>query len=77
MSPPSEKHSVTLIAGTTNDNFYVTMNCGAKAEAARLGLQYDHAGPSNFDAGQQIPIVNSVRPSTRTPCSSLRPTPRR
>jgi ribose transport system substrate-binding protein len=51
---------VTLIVGTTNDNFYVTMNCGAKAEAARLGLKYDYTGPSKFDAGQQIPIVNSV-----------------
>ena len=54
------KYKVTLIAGTTNDNFYVTMNCGAKAEAAKLGLSYSFTGPAKFDASQQIPIVNSV-----------------
>lgn len=53
-------HSVTLIVGTTNDNFYVSMNCGAKAEAQKLGVKYKYTGPSKFDASQQIPIVNSV-----------------
>jgi len=57
---PAAKYSVTLIAGTTNDNFYVTMNCGAKAEAKKLGVSYSFTGPSKFDASQQIPIVNSV-----------------
>ncbi|MGH3447809.1 MAG: ABC transporter substrate-binding protein [Nocardioidaceae bacterium] len=55
-----QKYKVTLIVGTTNDNFYVTMNCGAKAEAAKLGVKYSYTGPSKFDASQQIPIVNSV-----------------
>jgi ribose transport system substrate-binding protein len=56
----AKQYSVTLIAGTTNDNFYVSMNCGAKAEAAKLGVSYSFTGPSKFDASQQIPIVNSV-----------------
>jgi ribose transport system substrate-binding protein len=56
----AKKYKVTLIAGTTNDNFYVTMNCGAKAEAAKVGVSYSFTGPSKFDASQQIPIVNSV-----------------
>ena len=56
----SKKLKITLIAGTTNDNFYVSMNCGAKAEAAKLGVDYSFTGPSKFDASQQIPIVNSV-----------------
>jgi ribose transport system substrate-binding protein len=56
----AKKYKVTLIAGTTNDNFYVTMNCGAKAEAAKAGVSYSFTGPSKFDASQQIPIVNSV-----------------
>ena len=49
-------HAVTLIVGTTNDNFYVSMNCGAKAEAQKLGVTYKYTGPSKFDASQQIPI---------------------
>jgi ribose transport system substrate-binding protein len=51
---------IALIAGTTADNFYATMNCGAKAEASRLGVSYSFAGPNHFDAQQQIPIVNAV-----------------
>lgn len=53
-------YKVSLIVGTTNDNFYVTMNCGAKAEAAKLGVSYSYTGPSQFEASLQIPIVNSV-----------------
>ncbi|MGH3413379.1 MAG: ABC transporter substrate-binding protein [Marmoricola sp.] len=59
-SSSGKKHAITLIAGTTNDNFYVTMNCGAKAEAAKQGVTYKFTGPSSFDASQQTPIVNSV-----------------
>jgi ribose transport system substrate-binding protein len=51
---------VTLIAGTTADNFYVTMNCGAQAEAKKLGVTYQFTGPDHFDAPKQIPVVNSV-----------------
>ena len=55
------KHwKVTLIAGTTADNFYVTMNCGAQAEAKKLGVTYQFTGPNHFDAPTQIPVVNSV-----------------
>lgn len=59
-SSGTKHYKITLIAGTTNDNFYVSMNCGAKAEAAKLGVTYKFTGPSKFDASQQIPIVNSV-----------------
>src|SRR3982074_3556957 len=51
---------IVLIAGTTADNFYATMNCGAKAEASKLGVAYSFTGPNHFDAQQQIPIVNTV-----------------
>jgi ribose transport system substrate-binding protein len=56
----STNFKITLIAGTTADNFYVTMNCGAKAEAAKLGVQYTFTGPDHFDAATQIPVVNTV-----------------
>ncbi len=53
-------HKITLIAGTTADNFYVTMNCGAMAEATKLGVTYNFTGPNHFDAATQIPVVNTV-----------------
>jgi ribose transport system substrate-binding protein len=54
------KKSLTLIQGTRADEFYITMACGAQAQASTLGVNLDVTGPEKFDAGQQIPIVNSV-----------------
>jgi ribose transport system substrate-binding protein len=59
-TPTGKPFRITLIAGTTADNFYATMNCGAKAEASKLGVDYSFTGPNHFDAQQQIPIVNTV-----------------
>jgi ribose transport system substrate-binding protein len=52
--------SLTLVAGVKGDEFYITMNCGAQAEAKKLGVSLDFQGPDQFDAGQQTPIVNAV-----------------
>ena len=51
---------LTLIAGVKGDEFYITMNCGARAEAKKLGVSLNFQGPDQFDAGQQTPIVNAV-----------------
>ena len=51
---------LTLIAGVKGDEFYITMNCGAKAEAQAKGASLDFQGPDEFDASQQTPIVNAV-----------------
>ena len=42
------------------DEFYITMNCGAQAEAKKLGVTLDFQGPDQFDASLQTPIVNAV-----------------
>jgi ribose transport system substrate-binding protein len=51
---------LTLIAGVKGDEFYITMNCGAKEAAQKAGATLDFQGPDQFDASQQTPIVNSV-----------------
>ena len=53
-------YKMTLIAGVKGDEFYITMNCGAQAEAKELGVKLDFQGPEEFDASQQTPIVNAV-----------------
>jgi len=53
-------YKMTLIAGVKGDEFYITMNCGAQAEAKAKGVSLDFQGPDQFDASQQIPIVNAV-----------------
>jgi ribose transport system substrate-binding protein len=56
----SGSKSLALIQGTKADNFYVTMACGAKAEAQKLGYSMNVQGPADFAAPEQIPIVNSI-----------------
>jgi ribose transport system substrate-binding protein len=51
---------LALIQGTKADNFYVTMGCGAQAEAKKLGYSISVQGPADFAAPEQIPIVNAV-----------------
>jgi ribose transport system substrate-binding protein len=51
---------LTLIAGVKGDEFYITMNCGAQAEAKKLGASLNFQGPNEFSADQQTPIVNAV-----------------
>jgi ribose transport system substrate-binding protein len=56
----SGSKSLALIQGTKADNFYVTMGCGAKAEASKLGYSINVQGPADFAAPEQIPIVNAI-----------------
>src|SRR3954464_10331078 len=51
---------MTLIAGVKGDEFYITMNCGAQAEAKKLGVNLNFQGPDKFAPDQQTPIVNAV-----------------
>ena len=53
-------YTMTLIAGVRGDQFYITMNCGAQAEARKQGVELDFQGPDKFDASLQTPIVNAV-----------------
>jgi ribose transport system substrate-binding protein len=55
-----KKYNMTLIAGVKGDEFYITMNCGAQAEAKKLGVNLNFQGPDKFAPDQQIPIVNAV-----------------
>jgi ribose transport system substrate-binding protein len=56
----TKSYSMTLIAGVRGDEFYITMNCGAQAEARKLGVKLNFQGPNEFAADQQTPIVNAV-----------------
>jgi ribose transport system substrate-binding protein len=62
-SASSSNKALALIQGTKSDDFYVTMGCGASAEAKKLGYTMNVQGPVDFSAPEQIPIVDSVTAS--------------
>jgi ribose transport system substrate-binding protein len=54
------QYKLTLIQGVKGDQFYVTMECGAKEAARAAGATLDVAAPDEFDASLQTPVVNAV-----------------
>jgi ribose transport system substrate-binding protein len=52
--------TIALILGQTTDPFYITMAKAARAEAAARGVKLLVGGPVNFDAAEQIPIVEAM-----------------
>jgi ribose transport system substrate-binding protein len=57
---PSKNYNVTFVQGVAGDEFYITMQCGAQAEANALGVTLKTQGPQKFDPTLQTPIVDSV-----------------
>ncbi len=51
---------VTLLQGVRGDEFYISMACGAKSAAAKLGVSLDVQGAAKWDAGLQIPVVDAI-----------------
>ncbi|MGB3595319.1 MAG: ABC transporter substrate-binding protein [Ornithinimicrobium sp.] len=56
----SEDYTLSFIQGVAGDEFYISMQCGAEAEAEKLGVTVNTQGPQKFDPTLQKPIVDSV-----------------
>ena len=46
--------------GVAGDEFYISMECGIKAEAEKLGATVEVQGPQEFDPTLQQPLIDSV-----------------
>ena len=55
-----DEYSIAFVQGVAGDQFYITMECGVKEEAEKLGATVDVQGPQEFDPTLQKPIVDSV-----------------
>ncbi|MFF5289206.1 ABC transporter substrate-binding protein [Paractinoplanes globisporus] len=55
-----KNYSIQFIQGVAGDEFYITMQCGVEAEAAKLGVSVKTQGPQKFDPTLQKPILDSV-----------------
>jgi ribose transport system substrate-binding protein len=56
-----KNYNIQFIQGVAGDEFYISMQCGIEAEAAKLGVTVSTSGPQKFDPTLQRPIVDSVR----------------
>jgi ABC-type sugar transport system substrate-binding protein len=52
--------TMELIVGTASDDFYVTMECGAEQEAAKLGVKLTVTGPATFSVPLQKPLIDDA-----------------
>src|ERR1700685_2963283 len=59
----SSPKTMELIVGTKSDDFYFTMECGAEAEAKKLGVKLTVTGPATFSVPQQKPLIDAVEVS--------------
>jgi ribose transport system substrate-binding protein len=60
-SAQQDSFTIAFIQGVIGDNFYITMDCGARAQAEALGnVTIDTQGPERFDQTLQTPILNAV-----------------
>jgi len=64
-SPPAagtngHASKIVFIPGTIGDPFYVSMRCGAQAEATAEGATLTTQAATTFSAPLQVPILNSV-----------------
>jgi ribose transport system substrate-binding protein len=55
-----KNYNLQFIQGVAGDEFYITMQCGIEAEAAKLGVTVKTQGPQKFDPTLQKPILDSV-----------------
>ncbi len=56
----AKKFTIALVPGLTVDPFYITMERGAAAEAAKLGVKLIWQGGTTFSPTTQIPVVESL-----------------
>ncbi|MCW2954146.1 MAG: hypothetical protein JWQ48_3316 [Conexibacter sp.] len=54
---------ITFVAGDKGDEFYITLDCGARTEAKKHGFTVNFQEPDQFTPSSQTPIVNSVAAS--------------
>jgi ribose transport system substrate-binding protein len=58
--PDESNKRLALVPGVQNEPFYISMQCGAEAEAKAQGYTVDTNAPQKFEATLQEPIVTGL-----------------
>ncbi|MEY2484175.1 MAG: ribose transport system substrate-binding protein, partial [Verrucomicrobiota bacterium] len=56
----SKNYNIQFLQGVAGDQFYITMQCGAQEEAAKLGVTVNTQGAQKFDPTLQKPVLDSI-----------------
>ncbi|QLY28476.1 substrate-binding domain-containing protein [Nocardia huaxiensis] len=56
----TDAKKLVLVPGVANEPFYISMQCGAQAQAEQLGYSFDTQAPTQFDASLQTPVLTGV-----------------
>ncbi|MTD15623.1 substrate-binding domain-containing protein [Nakamurella sp. YIM 132087] len=56
----SKNYNISFIQGVAGDEFYISMQCGIEAEAAKLGVTVNTQGAQKFDPTLQSPVLDGV-----------------
>jgi ABC-type sugar transport system substrate-binding protein len=59
-SSSTKGKTLDLVVGNASDPFYITMECGAEQEAAKLGATLTVGGPTSFTPTLQKPIIDEA-----------------
>jgi len=59
-SAPVTDPEITFIQGVIGDNFYISMECGARDASKELGVDITVQGGQKWDAAIQQPLLSSV-----------------
>ena len=55
-----KKYNISFVAALINDSYFVTIKCGAQAEAKKLGINLKWTGPTSNDVSAEIQAFNAA-----------------
>jgi ribose transport system substrate-binding protein len=59
-STAKKNYNITFVAALVNDSYFVTIKCGALAEAKKLGINLKWTGPTTNDVSAEIQAFNAA-----------------
>ena len=63
----SKNYNLQFIQGVAGDEFYITMQCGIEAEAAKLGVSVKTQGHRSLTPRCKSRFSTQLSPANRTP----------
>jgi ribose transport system substrate-binding protein len=56
-----KKYNLAYVTGLTNNEFFIPTQCGAEAEARKLGQHLIVQGPDQYDPAKQLAVLSAIQ----------------